>query len=142
MKNRILTILLLSIAFNIKAQNSNIAFEDRIIKTKLVKTVSYDTCEKMDLNKNAVVLEFDVQLEEDKKIFGDKIYAATLCYDFPGEGSFDRKKDLDLKLYETKYYQWEISILDEKLLDKNVGKKHYWVKSCGRKITLHCSPSK
>ena len=96
----------------------------------------------MDLKKNAVVLEFDILLPEDKKIFGDKIYAATICNDFPGEGIFDRKHDWDLQLYKNKYYQWEISILNGDLLDKNIYKKKYWVKSLGRKVTLHCGPGK
>jgi hypothetical protein len=91
MKKHIRILIFLFLSFTIKAQNPNIAFEDKIIKVKLVKPISYDTCEKMDLKKNAVVLEFDVLLPEDKKIFGDKVYAATICYDFPGESIFDRK---------------------------------------------------
>ena len=104
MKKHIQISLFLFLSFTIKAQNPNIAFEDKIIKVKLVKSISYNTYEKMDLKKNAVVLEFDVLLPEDKKIFGDKIYAATICNDFPGEGIFDRKDDWDLQLYENKYY--------------------------------------
>ena len=142
MKKHIRILLFLFLSFTIKAQNPNIAFEDKIIKVKLVKSISYNTCEKMDLKKNAVVLEFDILLPEDKKIFGDKIYAATICNDFPGEGIFDRKYDWDLQLYENKYYLWEISILNGDLLDKNIYKKKYWVKSLGRKVTLHCGPGK
>lgn len=141
MRTFILTISVL-FSFFIKAQTSNIAFENRIIKAKLVKTVSYpDTCGKIDSKKNAIVLEFDVLRQKDKKIFGKKIHAATICDDFPGEGLFDGK-EVDLKLYETKYYQWDISILNEDLLAKNVNRKKYWVKSISRKITVYCATAK
>jgi len=55
MKKHIQISLFLFLSFTIKAQNPNIAFEDKIIKVKLVKSISYNTCEKMDLKKNAVV---------------------------------------------------------------------------------------
>lgn len=142
MKKIILTLIFLFASFYIKAQNPNIAFEDKVIKVKLVKSISYDACDKKSLNKNAVILEFDVLLPEDKKFFGDKIYAATICNDFPGDGMFDRNNDWDLQLYENKYYQWEISILNEGLLEKNIGKKKYWVKNISRKVTVYCGPKK
>jgi hypothetical protein len=141
MKKNIILIFLFT-SFYIKAQNPNIAFEDKIIKVKLVKSISYDACDKKSLTKNAVILEFDVLLSDDKKIFGDKIYAATICYDFPGEGMFERNNDWDLQLYENKYYQWGISILNEDLLEKNNGKKKYWVKNISRKVTIYCGPKK
>ena len=128
MKKIIITLLFLFLSFNIKAQNQNIPFEDKVIKVKLVKSISYEACDKKDSKKNAVILEFDVLLPEDKEIFGDKIYAATICHDFPGEGVFDRTYDWDLQLYESKYYQWEITILNEDLLEKNINRKKYWVK--------------
>ena len=139
---KILTLIFLFISFYTKAQNPNITFEDRIIKVKLVKTISYDACDKENLKKNAIILEFDVLLQDDKKIFGDKIYAATICYDFPGDGMFDRNNDWDLQLYENKYYQWEISILNEYLFEKNIGKKKYWVKNINRKVAVYCGPKK
>lgn len=92
--------------------------------------------------KNAVILEFDVLLLEDKKIFGDKIYAATLCYNFPGEGVFDKTYDWDLQLYESNYYQWEISILNDDLLEKNINRKKYWVKNLSKEYPIYCGPAK
>ncbi|RTY83834.1 hypothetical protein EKL99_04455 [Flavobacterium sp. ZB4P23] len=142
MKKIILTFILLFASFYIIAQNPNIAFQDKIIKVKLVKSISYEACDKKDLKKYGVVLEFDVLHPEDKKIFGDKIYAATICYDFPGDATFDRNNDLDLQLYEKKYYQWEISILNEALFEKNIGRKKYWVKNISRKFNLYCGPKK
>ena len=141
MKKIILTLIFLFASFYIKAQNP-IAFEDKVIKVKLVKSISCDACDKKSLKKNAVILEFDVLLPEDKKNFGNKIYAATICYDFPGDGMFDRNNDWDLQLYENKYYQWEISILNKGLLEKNIGKKKYWVKNISRKVTVYCGPKK
>ena len=142
MKKTVLTLIFLFASFYIKAQNPNITFEDEVIKVKLVKSISYDACDKKSLKKNAVILEFDVLLPEDKKKFGNKIYAATICYDFPGDGMFDRNNDWDLQLYENKYYQWEISILNEDLFKKNIGKKKYWVKNISRKVTVYCDPKK
>lgn len=141
MRVYILSIFIL-LPFIFKAQNSNILFEEQIIKAKLVKTISYfDTCKDIDGMKNATVLEFDVLKENDRKIFGGKIYAATICEDFPGEGLFE-EKEVDLKLYETKYYQWDITILNEDLLEKNVDRKKYWIKSITRKYTIYCGPRK
>ncbi len=142
MKKNILSFILLFASFYIKAQNPNIAFEDKITKVKLVKSISYEACDKKDLKKYGVVLEFDVLHPEDKKIFGEKIYAATICYDFPGDGTFDTNNDWNLQLYENKYYQWEISILNEDLLEKNIGRKKYWVKNISRKVNVNCGPKK
>ncbi|EIA07770.1 hypothetical protein [Flavobacterium frigoris] len=142
MKKIIITLLFLFVSFNVKAQNQNIPFEDKVIKVKLVKSISYDACDKKDSKKNAVILEFDVLLPEDKKIFGDKIYAATICNDFPGEGVFDRTYDWDLQLYESKYYQWEILILNKDLFEKNINRKKYWVKDIRRKHTIYCGLAK
>lgn len=142
MKTIIITILFFYVSFLSKAQNSNIAFEDKIIKVKLLKSVSYDVCEKKNLRKNAVVLEFEVIFPEDKKIFGDKIYAATICEDFPGEGMFTEDYVWDLMLYEKKYYQWEIKILNEDLLEKNINNKKYWVKDISRKVNIYCGNGK
>lgn len=132
------------ITIYLEAQNPNNAFEDKdkFIKVKLVKSISYGNCEKIDLKKNAVVLEFDVLLSEDKKKYSNKIYAAVLCYDLPGEGMFNREYDCDLQLYENKHYQSEISILNEDLLDKNINRKKYWVKDIRRKITVHSGSKK
>lgn len=142
MKKIILTLILLCVSFYVKSQNQNSAFEDKIIKVKLVKSISYEACDKKDLKKYGVVLEFDVLHPEDKKIFGEKIYAATTCYDFPGDATFYRNNDWDLQLYKNKYYQWEISILNEALLDKNIGGTKYWIKNLSRKINVYSGPKK
>lgn len=91
MKRLIITIGFILINLYSKAQDSNPSFSSKIIKVKLVKSISFDSCKKKDMMKNAVILEFDVLSKKDKRKFGDKIYAATLCYDFPGEGVFDRQ---------------------------------------------------
>ena len=139
---KVLILLFLFVSFYGKAQKNNILFDDKVIKVKLVKSISNEACDKNILKKNAVILEFDVLLPEDKKIFGDKIYAAIICYDFPGDSMFDRGKDCDLQLYENKYYQWEISILNEDLFEKNIGQKKYWVKNISRKVSVYCGLKK
>ncbi len=142
MKNTsiIFIVFLFSIVTN--AQNKTISIEDYTIKVILTKSMlNSELCNTSNQKKTAVILEFDVINLDDKKIFGSKIYAMTICYDYPGEGLFDGK-ECDLKISELKYYPWDISIINEKLLDKNINQKKFWITDLSRKITIYCEPRK
>ena len=120
-----------------KAQNKSIDCSNKTVKVKPVKSVLYDSCEDNGDGK-AFVLEFNVVKIEDQKIYGEKLYVITPCFDFPGDGVYKENYEWDLEISECKYYLREFKIYNEKLLEKNVEKKRYWNRGISREQILRC----
>ncbi|AWA31035.1 hypothetical protein HYN48_13610 [Flavobacterium magnum] len=136
----ILTFILLSTFLN--AQEKTVSIDEFIIKVKPINSIENNKiCDSADYKRDAVVLEFDVVNDEDKKQFGNKIFAIAICDEVASNGN-NSKEIYDLKISETKYYHWEIKIFNEYLLDQNIGKKKFWVRNLSRKKNIYCGPGK
>lgn len=127
--------ILLVCAFS-NAQNNSIVNRELTLKVRPIKLVNYEFCNKADLLNDAIVVEFDVVDEIDKKKFGKKIYAIGICdYILCNESRYS--KIWDLTISEIQPHNWKIKILNEKLLNKNRNKEKYWIVDLSREIITY-----
>ncbi len=142
MKNIFLILILYLFSYINYAQGKPFTLEDYVIKVRAIKSdfnkvLCSDTTNSKQIG---FVAEFEVVNNVDIKRFGNRIYAMDICSNYPGDGVFDPDKIWDLKISEQKYYLIEIKIVNEELLNKNVGSKKYWIRDLSRKFMLYCEP--
>jgi hypothetical protein len=144
MKNIFLALTLSLFSYINYAQDKPFILEDYSIKVKAIKSdFNKVLCSDTTNSKRiGFVAEFEVINDDDIKRFGNKIYAMDICHDYPQDGVFNPDKIWDLKISEQKYYLFEIKIVNEELLNKNVGGKKYWIRNLSRKFMLYCGPAR
>ena len=123
--------------FGFSQTKTEIDCSNKTVKVKLVKSVLYDSCKDSGDGK-AFILEFIVVKTEDQKIYGERLYVITPCFDFLGDGVYKENYVWDLEISECKYYLREFEIYNEELLEKNVEKKRYWNRGISRKQIFRC----
>jgi hypothetical protein len=144
MKNIFLALILFLFPYISYAQDKPFILEDYSIKVKAIKSdFNKVLCSDTTNSKRiGFVAEFEVINDDDIKRFGNRIYAMDICHDYPQDGVFNPDKIWDLKISEQKYYLFEIKIVNEELLNKNVGGKKYWIRNLSRKFMLYCGPAR
>lgn len=132
MKNLVLIIALL-FCLNSNGQNH---FK---LKGKFAKNTTWEIdCGSKYPRQVAVVLEIIVTNPDDIKRFGEKLYVAQICPEL-GNALFDGK-EYEIEVLDYKKWNWEVSILNQNLFEKNIDKKVYWLeKTCCRYTTIDCN---
>jgi len=139
MKKLLLTSLFLFISILLIAQEKSTDSKISTVKVRpIISVQNKEFCKSADNRKDAIVVEFEVVNEIDKKKFGEKIFAITICEEIPN----DSKEIWDLKISEIQYYCWDITIFNEKLLDKNLNKERFWLRDLSRTVMTYCGVKK